>query len=308
MKILVAGANGAIGNPLVRMLLARKHEVYGLARKAETAAALDRVGVIPVLGDALDAALVRQAVVGVRPEIVVEQLTALPKDNTPQARKAAAAVHNRTRLEGGANLQNAAIAAGARRYVAQSSAFLCIPGAGLADEHTPLATGVSAPATAATATTLAAVEERVTSSSAIDGVVLRYGFFYGPATWYDTDASTARQVARGEQAIVGTGDALWSFVHVDDAAAATVAAIEAQTLGARLYNVTDDEPVAIRDWLPAYARFLGGPPPPHLEEEVARSRLGEDAVFYGMKLRGVSNALARKQLAFEPRRLQWLDR
>lgn len=305
MKVFIAGATGAIGVPLVRMLLERQHEVYGLARSDDSAAVLKKAGVIPVKGDALDRQSVLDAVASVRPDVVVEQLTALPKDNTPEARRAAAAQHNRTRREGGANLQAAAVAAGAKRYVAQSSAFLCIPGDGLAGESVPLASKVNAPGTAATASALEEVENRVTGASDIEGVVLRYGFFYGPGTWYEQGSSTASQVHAGQSPIVGSGDGRWSFVHVDDAAAATVAVIEAGQLGARLYNVVDDEPTPIKDWLPAYARYIGAPPPPAVAEEDARTKFGEDAVFYGMKLRGVSNRLAREELGFKPRALVW---
>lgn len=305
MKVLIAGATGVIGVPLVKMLLAKNHTVYGLARSAESAATLEKAGVIPVKGDALDKDSVLEAVMSVRPEVVVEQLTALPKDNTPEARRAAAALHNRTRREGGANLQAAAVAAGARRYIGQSSAFMCIPGDGLANESTPLAAPVNAPGTAATATTLADVESRVTGAKDIEGVILRYGFFYGPGTWFEKGCSTANQVNAGELPIVGSGEGRWSFVHVDDAAAATVAAIEAEKLGAHLYHVTDNEPTAIKDWLPAYARYIGAPTPPAVTEEDARAKMGEDAVYYGTKLRGASNQLARDQLGFNPRPLTW---
>jgi nucleoside-diphosphate-sugar epimerase len=307
MKVFIAGATGAIGAPLVEKLLDRNHTVYGLARTEESAAKLKKAGVIPVKGDALDAQSVLQAVVGVRPDVVVEQLTSLPKDNTPEARRAAAAVHNRTRREGGANLQAAAIAAGAKRYVAQSSAFLCVPGEGLATESVGLATDVSAPGTAATASALADVEQRVLSATDIEGVVLRYGFFYGPGTWYEKGCSTANQVQAQESPIVGSGDGLWSFVHVEDAASATVAAIEIDDLGARLFNITDNKPVAIKDWLPSYAHYIGASAPPALSENDAREKLGEDAVFYGTKLRGVSNELARQRLGFNPRPLVWTE-
>lgn len=306
MRVLIAGASGAIGLPLVRALLARGHVVSGIVRSTGSADLLSGLGATSLQVDSLDASAVMEAVCGARPHVVVEQLTSLPKDNVPAARKASAALHNRVRLEGGANVQNAAIEAGATRYIAQSSAFWCEPGEGIASEATPLATDVDAPAVAAGARTLLEVETRVLGSGVIVGTVLRYGFFYGPRTWYAADGSTADQVRARGVPLIGDGLAMWSFVHIDDAVAATVAAVEYDASAPARYNITDDCSVAVRDWLPAYAQNLGAPPPPSVSEEEARRTMGEDAVFYAMKLRGVSNESARRDLQFRPRTLEWM--
>ena len=278
----------------------------GIARSAASADLLSGMGAAPFVADSLDVGAITDAVCAARPDVVVEQLTSLPKNNIPEERRASAVLHNRVRLEGGANVQNAAIKAGATRYVAQSSAFWCEPGEGIASESTPLATKVDAPAVSAGSRTLLEVESRVLGSRHIRGTVLRYGFFYGPRTWYAPDGSTADQVRAGGVPLIGDGLGMWSFVHIDDAVAATVAAVEREAPTSACYNITDGRSVALRDWLPAYARSLGAPPPPVLSEDEARRTLGEDAVFYATKLRGVSNEHARRDLAFEPRVLEWM--
>jgi 2-alkyl-3-oxoalkanoate reductase len=148
----------------------------------------------------------------------------------------------------------------------------------------------------------AELEQRVLNSS-MEGIALRYGFFYGPGTWYWPDGSAAEQVRRSESPIVGDGNAVWSFVHVEDAAVATVAALTAEP---GIYNITDDYPSPVSQWLPAFATWLGAPAPPHLTVEQAREAAGEEAVFYGTRLAGASNAKARNLLGFRPRRLAWL--
>lgn len=307
MRVLIAGATGAIGLPLICSLVARGHTVFGTTRSSGSAQELSNLGATPVVVDVYDAKALREAIGAARPEVVVEQLTSLPKVNTPEARIAAAAQHTRIRLEGGANLQNAAIEAGATYYIAQSTAFFCQPGEGLASESTPLATDVGAPAVSGGAKTLFELEKRVLESKRIRGTVLRYGFFYGPRTWYAPDGSSADQVRAGNTPLIGGGTGLWSFIHIDDATSATVAAVERNAPAPAVYNITDDRPVALHEWLPAYARYLGAPPPPILSADDARKTLGEDAVFYATRLRGASNANARRDLAFRPRALEWIN-
>src|SRR5262249_7373498 len=137
----------------------------------------------------------------------------------------------------------------------------------------------------------------------LEGVAMRYGFFYGPGTWYSPEGACAGQARRQEIPIVGKGEGVWSWVHVVDAAHATVAAL---TSPPGVYNVVDDDPSLVSRWLPAFARGVGAPPPPRVTEERARAAAGEDAVYYGTKLRGASNTKARKALGFTPRRLEWL--
>ena len=142
------------------------------------------------------------------------------------------------------------------------------------------------------------------AAKGIDGVALRYGFFYGPGTWYSPDGAAADQARKQELAIIGAGEGVWSWVHIEDAALATVAALTAPP---GVYNVVDDDPSPVSRWLPAFARWVGAPPPPQVTEQEGRERGGEDAVYYGTKLRGATNGKAKRLLGFAPRRLQWLD-
>lgn len=306
MRVFVAGATGAIGRPLVRALVAKQHKVFGTTRKRGSVGLIAADGATPIVVDVFDADVVKSVMQEVRPDVVVEQLTALPKENTPSERRATAAMHRRIRLEGGANVHKAAESIGVERYVAQSSAFWCRPGEGLADELAPLAIDAAAPAVASGAQTLSALEARVLQSGSMRGTVLRYGFFYGPDTWYARDGSSADQVRRQEIPIIGEGTGVWSFVHVDDAVAATVSAVESASTASALYNVTDDMPLPLKKWLPAYARWLGAPAPVLIAVEDARARFGEDAVFYATQLRGVSNRKAKADLGLAARPLEWM--
>jgi nucleoside-diphosphate-sugar epimerase len=153
------------------------------------------------------------------------------------------------------------------------------------------------------ARTYAELEARL-ASAGLEGVALRYGFFYGPNTWYSPEGACADLARRRELPIIGQGDGIWSWVHVEDAAVATVAALTAPP---GVYNVVDDDPSPVRVWLPAFARSVGAPPPPRITEQEAREAAGEDAVYYGTKLRGASNGKAKAILGFKPRRLEWLS-
>ena len=300
MRIFVAGATGAIGQPLVAALIRRGHEVTGMTNSEAGARSLAGMGAAAVLANAFDAAAVEKAVRDVRAEVVIDQLTSLPKD--PSQLAAAAAADHKLKLEGGGNLHRAALACGVRRYVQQASGFFLEPGNGLADESAGLAVGAS-PRVAANARAYAELEARVLGAGKMEGVVLRYGFFYGPGTWYRPDGASADQVRRQEIPVIGEGGGVWSWIHIDDAALAT-----ADVLMARpgVYNVVDDDPSPVAVWLPAFARFVGAPPPPRISEDEARASIGEDLVYYGTKLRGASNQKAKRAFGFAPRRLEWL--
>jgi nucleoside-diphosphate-sugar epimerase len=138
----------------------------------------------------------------------------------------------------------------------------------------------------------------------MEGVALRYGFFYGPNTWYDPDGASADDARRQQTPIIGRGEGVWSWIHVEDAALATVAAL---TAPAGVYNIVDDDPSPVHVWLPAFARFLGAPAPPHVTEEQARATVGEEPIYYQTRLRGASNRKAKQMLNFRPRRLEWLN-
>ena len=301
MNVFVAGASGAIGRPLVAELIRRGHTVTGMTRSDAGATALAKLGAAVARVSAFDAPGLERAVRESEAEVVVDEWTALPK--SPAEMAAAAAGDRRLRLEGGGNLLSAARRCGARRYVQQASGFFLRPGPGLGDESEGLAVNAS-PRVAASARTYAELEARLLAAGDTEGVALRYGFFYGPGTWYHPDGACADQVRRQEIPVIGDGKSVWSWVHIEDAAVATA---DALTAPPGVYHVVDDDPSAVAVWLPAFARFVGAPPPPRVTVEEARAAAGEDAVYYGTKLRGAANGKAKKVLKFAPRRLQWLD-
>lgn len=215
-----------------------------------------------------------------------------------------AAGDRKLRIEGGGNLFRAAIASGVRRYLQQSSGFFLKAAKGtLADESSPLDVNAS-PSVAASARTYTELETRLFSSEAIEGVVLRYGFFYGPKTWYHPGGAAANMVMRQQNPVVGQGEGVSSFVHINDAAIATVASLTAEP---GVYNIVDDDPSSQAVWLPAFAKFVGAPEPPHMSEAEVTAIAGEDIVYYATKLSGASNAKAKRVLGWKPRRLEWLD-
>jgi nucleoside-diphosphate-sugar epimerase len=303
MKIFVAGATGAIGRPLITQLLTKGHDVVALTRSSEKAQALAQQGVEPAIADVFDPDAVKTAVTRAQPDVVIEQLTSYPATYTRESMSAAAALNTRIRLEGGTNVLAAAQAAGARRYLRQSIAFWAVPGTGLADEATPLAFDGS-PAVAADAHIVTELERRLLEASNLEGVALRYGFFYGPGTWFAPDGDVAQQVRQQQFPIVGNGAGVWSWLHIEDAAIATVAAAEQGNPG--IYLIADDRPLTVRDWLSAYAQWLAAPAPPQVSIEEALQIGGADAVYYGTQMRGVSNAKAKRELNFQPRSLEWL--
>jgi nucleoside-diphosphate-sugar epimerase len=302
MKVLIAGATGAIGRPLVRRLSASQHEVFALARSPGSAPALTEIGAEAVIADALDAAAVKAALGRIRLDAVINELTSLPQHYTPAAMKAAAARDRNVRTEGNINLLAACRDAGVRRYLLQSSGFWYAPGPGLADESVPFISSAS-PGVEASAGTYRALEARASAMRGIEFVALRYGFFYGPGTWYTRDADIGDQVRQQQLPIIGEGQGVYSFVHIDDAAAATVAALECAP-GA--YNIVDGNPSPQHLWLTAFALAAGAPAPPRISEEDALRASGPDAVYYATRLRGASNEKARRQLGFCPRPLEWI--
>jgi 2-alkyl-3-oxoalkanoate reductase len=302
MRVFVAGASGAIGEPLIAELLRQGHSAAGMTTSEARARKLESQGAEALIVNALDAKAVENALRRLKPEVVIDELTSLP--NEPGDIPKYAAGDRKLRMEGGGNLLRAAIASGARRYIQQASGFFLKAAEGsLADESSPLDVNASA-GVAASARTYAELESRLFSSHAIEGVALRYGFFYGPKTWYHPGAAVANMVVRLQNPVVGEGEGVWSFVHIEDAAAATVAALKAEP---GVYNVVDDDPSPQAVWLPAFAKFLGASEPPHLSEAEAKEIAGEDAVYYATRLSGASNAKAKRVLGWKPRRLQWLE-
>src|SRR5262245_17554714 len=301
MRILIAGASGAIGRALVRRLRASQHEVFAVTPR--DSAVLKEIGAEPVIADALDAAAVRAAVGQIRPAAVINELTSLPRHYTPAEMKAAAERDRKVRVEGNINLLAALRDAGVRRYLLQSSGFWYAPGAGLADESVPFISSAS-PGVEASARTYMELEARASATPGIEFVALRYGFFYGPGTWYTREGDIGDQVRQQQVPIIGEGQGVYSFVHIDDAAEATAAALECPP-GA--YNIVDGNPSSQHLWLTAFARAAGAPAPPRISEEEALRASGPDAVYYATRLRGASNEKARHEINFRPRPLEWLQ-
>ncbi len=304
MRVFVAGASGAVGQPLIRLLVESGHFVVGMIRADRGAERVRSLGATPVVVDALDTDAVRQAVERARPDAVINQLTSLPPQYSPQSMQEAAPNDSRVRLTGGANVLSAAIAAGAERYVVQSSGFWSEPGIGLADEDTPLAVDVDAPGVQASSRLFTTVETRTRAASGIETVILRYGFFYGPHTWYAANGDFVNAARGGHLPVAGNGTGVASFIHVEDAAAATVAAL---TGAPGTYNIVDSNPVRASVWMPAFARWANAPPPASVSVADAVPVLGPDYVYRCTRLRGASNAKARVTLDFSPRPLPWLQ-
>ena len=302
MRVFVAGASGAIGEPLVAELLERGHSVVGMTTSEARAKNLEGQGAETVIVDAFDAPAVETALSWSKAEVLIDELTLLPK--SPRDMPKYAAGDRELRIEGGGNLLRAALACGVRRYLQQSSGFFLKAAEGtLADESSPFDVNAS-PAVAANARTYTELEARLFSFNAIEGVAVRYGFFYGPRTWYYPGGAAADMVMRQQSAVVGKGEGVYSFVHVQDAAIATAALLAAQP---GVYNLVDDDPSPQSVWMPAFARFVGAPVPPHRSEAEVTSITGEDAVYYATKLRGASNSKAKRILGWTPRRLEWLE-
>jgi nucleoside-diphosphate-sugar epimerase len=299
VKVFVAGASGVIGRPLVRQLVAAGHEVVGTARSPEKAKVVREAGATPEACDALDREDVRRVMAEARPEVVINQLTKLPQEYKP--RKIDYEPTNRLRTEGGANLLEAAAETGARRFISQSIAFLYAPegdrikeeaAAPYADAPEPFGSGVKA----------MIEHEKAVTGSDLEGLVLRYGWFYGPGTYYAADGNIAEQVRKRRFPIVGSGEGITSFLHIDDAAGATVAAVERGAPG--VYNVVDDDPATYKDWLPVYAETLGAKPPRRVPTWLARLLAGS-LIGLVTDIRGASNAKAKRELGWTPRYPSW---
>jgi nucleoside-diphosphate-sugar epimerase len=282
-------------------LLRQGHVVTGMTRSDSGAEALEEAGATVARVSAFDAPALEEALRRSSAEVVIDELTALPQD--PSDLAAAGPGDRKLRIEGGGNLFRAALAAGVRRYLQQASAFFLKAGSGLADESESLAVNAT-PGVSANAKTYAELEARLFSAPQMEGVSLRYGFFYGPNTWYDPDGASAEQVRLEQMPVIGRGEGVWSWIHVEDAAIATAAAL---TCPAGIYNIVDDDPSPVHVWLPAFARFVGAPPPPHIPEDQARDTVGEEPIYYQTRLRGASNKKAKQLLNFRPRRLEWLS-
>jgi nucleoside-diphosphate-sugar epimerase len=303
MRVFVAGATGAIGAPLLALLVAEGHEVTGMARSPERAAAVRAAGAEAALADALDAEAVADAVRQARPEAIVHQLTAIPRRLDPRKIVRDFAMTDRLRTEGTRNLVAAAQAVGGARVIAQSIAFAYEPGrAGTIHvEDDPLMSDPPAQFKRS-AQAVAELERTVLGAG---GLVLRYGYFYGRGTSISRSGSLGQEVAKRRLPIVGDGGGVWSFIHVDDAARAAAAAL---TQGASAaYNIVDDEPAPVREWVPALAQALGAKPPRRVPAWLARPLAGEYGVYTMTRTQGASNARAKQALGWAPSHSGWRE-
>jgi 2-alkyl-3-oxoalkanoate reductase len=309
MKVFVAGATGVLGRELVPQLVGRGHEVVGMTRTASKQDGLRALGARPVVADALDPDAVARVVGEAEPEVIVHQLTALSgemsmKDARHPDRSFAVTMTNRLRTEATDNLLAAGRAVGARRFVAQSIAAFRFAGGPVQTEADPLDPNPPA----ALRTGLEAIlhlERAVTTIEWGEGLALRYGSFYGPGTGFSValDAVMAAPIRKRRFPLVGGGGGVWSFVHVEDAAAATAVAVERGQPG--IYNVVDDDPAPVREWLPVLASALDAKPPRRVPRWLVRLAAGEAAAVMMTDVRGASNAKAKRELGWQPRYPSW---
>jgi nucleoside-diphosphate-sugar epimerase len=303
MRVFVAGASGVIGRRLTPMLIEAGHEVTAMTRSAERAESVRRMGATPVVCDVYDSERLRAAVAEARPEVVAHELTDLPPSIDPRKAGVQLAGTNRIRTEGTRNLVDAALAGGARRMVAQSIAFAYRNTGGAVKTEEDLLYDDAPEPFGETVKALHALEETVTETAGLEGLVLRYGLFYGPGTGYASDGYYAAEVRRRRFPIVGRGTGVFSFIHVDDAASATVAAVERGLPG--IYNVVDDDPAPVSEWLPHYAQVLGAKKPFRVPKLFGRIAAGRYATMLMTELRGASNERAKSELGWQPRHPSW---
>lgn len=303
MKVLVAGATGAIGRPLVVKLVERGHEVTGMTRSASRRHEIEWLGAKSVVADALDPESIAQAVGEVEPEVIVNELTAIGEGMDLRHPDKHFGPTNRLRTEGTDHLLSAARAAGVRRFVAQSFAPLIYDRSGslVKTEEDPVDTSPPEPMRE-TSAAVQYLEKTVTGADGIESVVLRYGSFYGEGTSMDpgTESEQLEAIKGRKFPIVGGGGAVWSFIHVEDAAEATAIAVEKGDPG--IYNVVDDTPAAVKDWLPKVAKTIGAKQPRSLPRWLGRIFAGEVGVMMMTELRGSSNEKAKRELGWNPER------
>jgi nucleoside-diphosphate-sugar epimerase len=303
MRIFVAGGTGVVGTRLVPMLVEEGHEVTGMTRTPEKAAAISAAGGEPAVADALDRAATAAAVERTQPEVVVHELTAIPPEVNYRRVERDFALTNRLRTEGTDNLLAAARGAGAGRFLAQSFAGwpYARQGGPTKSEEAPLdpdpPPGVR--------TMLEAIKHLEAAVLGAQGTVLRYGAFYGPGTSIGEGGSILEAVRRRRLPLVGDGGGVWSFVHIDDAARATVAAIERGEPG--VYNIVDDDPAPVSEWLPGLASAVGAKPPRRVPAFIARLAVGQHGVVMMTEARGASNAKAKRELGWELEYPSWRE-
>jgi len=306
MRVFVAGATGAIGRQLVPRLVEAGHEVHGMTRSESKQAMLHELGAVPVVADALDPDQVAEAVGRARPDVIVHQLTAIEAVDMRHFDRDFA-LTNRLRTEGTDHLLSAGQAVGVRRFVAQGVGgygAYARTGGPVKTEEDPL-DPTPAREMRETLAAIRHLEEAVLGARWTEGIVLRYGVFYGPGTSLAPGAEQFELVRRRKFPLVGDGGGVWSFIHVADAAEATVAAIERGSRG--VYNVVDDDPAPVAKWLPALAQELGAKKPMRVPRFVGRLFAGEAGVVMMTDVRGASNAKVKRELGWRPAHPSWRD-
>ncbi len=297
MRVFVAGGTGVIGRALLPALRAAGHDPIAMTRSEQKAKALREQGTEASVCDAYDAEQLRRVLADARPDAVVHALTDLPEEVNMRRFVQETMSTGRLRREGTRNLIAAARACGVGRIVAESIAFAYEnEGSWVKDEDAPLASA----SLAVVVEPLADLERQVRDAQ---GTVMRYGQLYGPGTAFVRDGSWARNLRRRRLPLVGAGSGVFSFLHVDDAASATVAALE--HTGPATYNVVDDEPAPVHEWVPVYAEVVGAPMPWHVPAWVGRLAAGPIAVTMTNELRGASNARIKRELGWQPRYASW---
>ncbi len=303
MRIFLAGASGVVGRRLVPRLAELGHEVTGMTRTAAKADAVRALGAEPVVCDALNPEGLRETVVAVRPEVVIQHLTDLPQRLKPRAMKRAYQANDRIRTEGTPNLVRAALDADVRRIVAQSIAFIYAPRGSWVKSEAERIYDDAPPPFDDSVRAIRGLERSVLDAPGIEGLALRFGFFYGPGTTYAADGYTAGEVRRRRFPIVGKGTGTFSFIHVDDVVSATIAALDRGSSGS--YNVVDDDPAPVAEWLPLLADAVGAKRPRRVPLFIARLMVGGFPAYMMTELRGASNEKAKRELGWEPRWSSW---
>jgi nucleoside-diphosphate-sugar epimerase len=306
MRVFLAGATGAIGSRLLPMLTDAGHEVVGSTRDESRAERIRAAGGVPVVMDGLDRDSVLAAVADAKPDVVVHQLTALAGDPDMKHFDRYFATTNELRTRGTDYLLEAAREAGARRFLAQSYVGWNNErtGSPVKDESDPLDPSPTA-ASVQTMEGIRYVERVVPSAPDLEGVVLRYGSLYGPGTGLAVGGALVELVQKRQLPVVGGGGGIWSFVHVDDAAAATLQALEHGAPG--IYNVVDDDPAPVHEWLPYLAEVLGAPRPRSVPAWLAKPLIGEHGVSMMTRIRGAANGKAKRELGWQPRYPSWRE-
>jgi nucleoside-diphosphate-sugar epimerase len=305
MKVFVAGASGAIGQQLVPRLVAAGHEVTGMTRTETKQRLLRDLGASPVLADALDPEQVADAVGRAQPDVIVHELTAIDALN-PRHFDRDFELTNRLRIEGTDHLLSAGRAVNVKRFVAQS--YCCFPYARVGGPVKSETDALDPTPPREMRQTLAAIrhlEDAVLAATWTEAIVLRYGAFYGPGTNMTKGGEQFEMVRKGRYPLVGDGGGVWSFVHVADAAEATVKAIESGRPG--IYNVVDDEPAKVAEWLPALAQMLGAKKPQRVPRLIGRLFAGEAGVVLMTDIRGASNDKAKRELGWRPAHPSWRE-